>query len=233
MSQSMADLAAALRNVHPDDGVYHDARTGEVTLEVSPDRIHEVAESLKTDAAFDFAQLTDVCGVDYLAYGDAEWMTREATSRGYSRGVKRYEGAHDPDQESPRRFAVVYHLLSLSRNQRLRLRVWLADAQFPVIDSVEDIWPAANWFEREAFDLYGIHFSGHPDLRRILTDYGFVGHPFRKDFPLSGNVELRYDPGKGRVVYEPVQIMPRVLVPKVIRPAAASMAAAEGKSADA
>lgn len=233
MSRSMADLAAALRNAHPDGGVYHDARTDEVTLEVSPDRLHEVAQGLKTDSAFDFAQLIDVCGVDYLAYGDAEWTTREATSRGYSRAVKHYDALHDPDQGSPRRFAVVYHLLSLNRNQRLRLRVWLADTQFPVVDSVVDIWPAANWFEREAFDLYGIHFAGHPDLRRILTDYGFVGHPFRKDFPLSGNVELRYDPGKGRVVYEPVQITPRVLVPKVIRPAAASMATAEGKSADA
>ena len=230
MSQSMADLAAALQARYPESLVQHDAWTDEVVLEVAPEALRQVASSLKSEAQFDFAQLTDVCGVDYLAFGDDEWATREATSRGYSRGVKRYDGRLDPDQASPRRFAAVYHLLSLGRNQRLRLRVWLADTQFPVVDSVQDIWPAANWFEREAFDLYGIHFAGHPDLRRILTDYGFVGHPFRKDFPISGNVELRYDAEKGRVVYEPVQIVPRVLVPKVIRPAAAEAASGEGKS---
>ncbi|HXF07683.1 MAG TPA: NADH-quinone oxidoreductase subunit C [Candidatus Acidoferrales bacterium] len=230
MSQSMADLAAALQARYPDGVVRHDERTDEVVLEVAPEALREVAATLASESGFAFAQLSDLCGVDYLAYGDAEWVTREATSRGYSRGVQRYDGRRDPDQDSPRRFAVVYHLLSLSRNQRLRLRVWLADTQFPVVDSVQDIWPAANWFEREAFDLFGIHFAGHPDLRRILTDYGFVGHPFRKDFPISGNVELRYDAEKGRVVYEPVQIVPRVLVPKVIRPAAAEAASGEGKS---
>lgn len=233
MSQSMVDLAAELLRRYPDYPVRHDGRTDEVTLEVPADQIRAVAEALKSDPALAFAQLTDVCGVDYLSHGDAEWVTREATARGYSRGVKRYDGRNDPDQGSPRRFAAVYHLLSLSCNQRLRVRVWLADTMFPVIDSVQDIWPAANWFEREAFDLYGIHFSGHPDLRRILTDYGFIGHPFRKDFPISGNVEVRYDPEKGRVVYEPVQIQPRVLVPKVIRAADSSVAAGEEKSADA
>ena len=229
MSQSMTDLAAALQARYSESLVRHDEQTDEVVLEVVPEVLRDVAASLASEAGFGFAQLTDVCGVDYLAYGDDEWLTREATSRGYSRGVKRYDAHQDPDQTSPRRFAVVYHLLSLSRNQRLRLRVWLADTQFPVVESVHDIWPAANWFEREAFDLYGIHFAGHPDLRRILTDYGFVGHPFRKDFPISGNVELRYDPEKGRVVYEPVQIPPRVLVPKVIRPAAAEAASGPGK----
>ncbi len=233
MSQSRVDLAAELRQRYPDCHVRHEARTDEVTLEVPAEQIRAVAEALKTDPRLDFAQLSDVCGVDYLAYGDAEWVTREATVRGFSRGVKCYDGRNDPDQESPRRFAVVYHLLSLSRNQRLRVRVWLADTMFPVIDSVQDIWPAANWFEREAFDLYGIHFGGHPDLRRILTDYGFIGHPFRKDFPISGNVEVRYDPEKGRVVYEPVQIEPRVLVPKVIRVADWPLVAGEEKSADA
>ena len=230
MSQSMADLAGALQARYPEGLVRHDEQTDEVVLEVAPEALREVAATLASEPGLAFAQLSDVCGVDYLAYGDAEWLTREATSRGYSRGVKRYDGRRDPDQASPRRFAVVYHLLSLSRNQRLRLRVWLTDTQFPVVDSVQDIWPAANWFEREAFDLYGIHFAGHPDLRRILTDYGFVGHPFRKDFPISGNVELRYDPEKGRVVYEPVQIAPRVLVPKVIRPAAVEAASGEGKA---
>ena len=230
MSQSMADLAAALLARYPEGVVQHDERTDEVVFEVAPEALRQVAATLASEPGFAFAQLSDVCGVDYLAYGDDEWLTREATSRGYSRGVQRYDGRLDPDQASPRRFAVVYHLLSLSRNQRLRLRVWLTDTQFPVVDSVHDIWPAANWFEREAFDLYGIHFAGHPDLRRILTDYGFVGHPFRKDFPISGNVELRYDPEKGRVAYEPVQITPRVLVPKVIRPAAAEAASGEGKA---
>lgn len=233
MSQLMIDLAAELLQRYPNYPVQHNDRTDEVTLEVPADQIRAVAETLKSDPALAFAQLTDVCGVDYLAHGDAEWVTREATARGYSRGVKCYDGRNDPDQGSPRRFAAVYHLLSLHRNQRLRVRVWLADTMFPVIDSVQDIWPAADWFEREAFDLFGIHFSGHPDLRRILTDYGFIGHPFRKDFPISGNVEVRYDPEKGRVIYEPVQIQPRVLVPKVIRAADSSVAAGEERSADA
>lgn len=233
MPQAMAELAAVLRSAYPTLAVHHDMTTDEVTLEVPPQRLREVAQNLKQDPALDFAQVMDACGVDYLAYGDDEWVTREATSRGYSRGVKRYDGRRDPDQNSPRRFAVVYHLLSLTRNQRLRLRAWLEDTQFPVVDSVQDIWPAANWFEREAFDLYGIHFSGHPDLRRILTDYGFIGHPFRKDFPISGNVELRYDPEKKRVVYEPVQIQPRVLVPKVIRADTSPMVVGEERSSDA
>jgi len=139
-----------------------------------------------------------------------------ATSSGFSRGVAR-GGLRVGDLQPGRRFAAVYHLLSISLNQRLRLRVFCPDDDAPVVDSVTDIWAGANWFEREAFDLFGILFRGHPDLRRLLTDYGFIGHPFRKDFPLSGNVEVRYDPEKGRVVYQPVTIDPRVLVPKVIR----------------
>ena len=138
------------------------------------------------------------------------------TASGFSRGVSR--GGMDAATLPPgRRFAVVYHLLSVSFNRRVRLKAYCADDEHPVVDSVIDIWAGVDWFEREAFDLYGILFRGHPDLRRLLTDYGFIGHPFRKDFPLSGNVEVRYDPEKGRVVYQPVSIEPRVLVPKVIR----------------
>jgi len=158
----------------------------------------------------------DVCGVDYLEYGRAEWNTQNATSSGFSRGVARANPGED-SVAAGRRFAVVYHLLSISLNQRLRLRVYCADDAEPMVDSVSGIWAGADWFERETFDMFGILFKGHPDLRRLLTDYGFIGHPFRKDFPLSGNVEVRYDPEKGRVVYQPVSIDPRVLVPKVIR----------------
>jgi NADH-quinone oxidoreductase subunit C len=158
----------------------------------------------------------DVCGVDYLEHGRAEGKTQDATSSGFSRGV-----ARGPELDAPvapgKRFAVVYHLLSVSLNQRLRLRVFCADDTEPMVDSVTGVWAGADWFERETFDMFGVLFKGHPDLRRLLTDYGFIGHPFRKDFPLSGNVEVRYDPEKGRVVYQPVSIDPRVLVPKVIR----------------
>jgi NADH-quinone oxidoreductase subunit C len=157
----------------------------------------------------------DLAGVDHLHYGRDEWQTDSATRSGFSRGRVARSDAPDPD--APGRFAVVYNLLSITHNQRVRLMVRCADATEPVVDSVVDIWASANWFEREAFDLFGILFRGHPDLRRILTDYGFIGHPFRKDFPLSGNVEVQYDPDKQRVVYQPVSITPRVLVPKVIR----------------
>jgi NADH-quinone oxidoreductase subunit C len=159
--------------------------------------------------------LMDVAGVDYLHHGRDEWQTVTATHSGFSRG--RVARTQAPDPNMPGRFAVVYQLLSLKHNRRLRLRVKCPDSQEPVVDSVIEIWAAANWFEREAFDLFGILFKGHPDLRRILTDYGFIGHPFRKDFPLSGNVEVLYDVEKKRVVYQPVSIEPRVLVPKVIR----------------
>jgi len=169
-----------------------DARehVGELTLTIERREMLRVCRWLRDDARFAFEQLIDLCGVDYQEYG---------------------EGRH----RGPR-FAVVYHLLSVARNQRLRVRTFLDD-DFPVVDSVNDIWASANWFEREAFDLFGIMFEGHPDLRRILTDYGFVGHPFRKDFPLIGHVEMRYDPEKQRVIYQPVSIEPRVLVPRVIR----------------
>jgi NADH-quinone oxidoreductase subunit C len=162
-----------------------------------------------------FEMLIDVAGVDYLHYGRDEWQTVTATHSGFSRGWVAHTTAPDPDM--PGRFAIVYQLLSIAHNRRLRLRVKCPDSQEPVVDSVIDVWSSANWFEREAFDLFGIMFRGHPDLRRILTDYGFIGHPFRKDFPLIGNVEVQYDAEKKRVVYQPVSIVPRVLVPKVIR----------------
>lgn len=187
----------------------------ELTYEVPAARLLEVSRALRDEAEFRFEQLMDVCGVDYLGYGEAEWQTRNATRTGFSRGANRQPLA--ADERPQRRFAVTYHLLSISLNQRVRLRAFCGDSEPPMLDSLVDIWSSANWFEREAFDLYGVLFNGHPDMRRILTDYGFVGHPFRKDFPLSGNVEVRYDPEKKRVVYEPVSIEPRVLVPKVIR----------------
>ncbi len=185
----------------------------ELTLEVPADQVLPIAQTLRDDPAFAFEQLIDVCGVDYATYGRAEWETEGASSAGFGRGVQR-EAVTDLPEE--RRFAVVYHLLSVSKNWRLRVKVYL-DAREPLVDSVLGLWTSADWFEREAFDLYGILFRGHPDLRRILTDYGFVGHPFRKDFPLSGHLEMRYDPEQRRVVYEPVSIEPRTLVPRVIR----------------
>jgi NADH-quinone oxidoreductase subunit C len=166
-------------------------RLDELTLVVQDQDWLAVAQILRDHPELRFEQLSDACGMDYSDYGDGTW-----------------EG---------RRFAAVYHLLSVGLNQRLRVRVFAPDDNFPVVDSVMSIWPAANWYEREAFDLYGIVFKGHDDLRRLLTDYGFIGHPFRKDFPLSGNVEMRYDPDQHRVIYQPVTVEERVLVPRTIR----------------
>jgi len=186
---------------------------GELTLVLPAGRLLEVARALRDQAIFHFEQLVDLCGVDYGTYGQGEWETEDASVTGFGRGVDR---GGIVIRDSDQRFAVVCHLLSMRHNMRLRLRVY-AVGDLPAVDSLIDIWASANWFEREAFDLYGILFRGHPDLRRILTDYGFVGHPFRKDFPLIGQVEMRYDPEKRRVVYEPVSVEPRTLVPKVIR----------------
>ena len=166
-------------------------RLGELTLEVPAAEYLAAAQKLRDQLGFE--QMTDLCGVDYAAYGD---RPREG-----------------------KRFAAVVHLLSIQNNVRLRLRAFAQDDQFPVLASIVEVWPAANWFEREAFDLYGIMFEGHPDLRRILTDYGFVGHPFRKDFPLSGYVEMRYDPEQKRVIYQPITIEPREVTPRVVREA--------------
>jgi NADH-quinone oxidoreductase subunit C len=194
------------------------SRCGELTYELDKSQLLAVTRALRDEDEFLFEMLVDVCGVDYLLYGRDEWATDEATGTGFSRAAAQ-ETIVTPAGETfdARRFAVVYHLLSVSRNHRLRLRVYTGPENPPVVPSVVEVWRSADWYEREAFDLYGILFAGHPDLRRILTDYGFIGHPFRKDFPISGNVEVRYDPEKGRVVYQPVSIEPRVLVPKIIR----------------
>jgi len=184
----------------------------ELTLTVPRDRLLDVMRLLRERRALAFEQCMDVCGVDYATYGGSEWVTRQAANSGFGRGASRDLPEVDPQN----RFAVVYHLLSVTHNVRLRVKTFL-DADRPIVDSVVGIWAAAAWFEREAFDLFGIMFRGHPDLRRILTDYGFIGHPFRKDFPLIGQVEMRYDPEQQRVIYEPVNIEPRTLVPRVIR----------------
>ena len=196
----------------------------EATIEVAASDLLSVCQKLRDDGQFAFEQLIDVCGVDYSEYGSCEWTTEKSSSTGFSRGVGSATGARlrfGDEQEAAcndrPRFAAVYHLLSISKNIRLRVRVYCDDEHTPVVPSVTEIWATANWFEREAFDLFGIMFEGHPDLRRILTDYGFVGHPFRKDFPLIGHVEMRYDEETKRVIYQPVTIEPRVLVPKVIR----------------
>ena len=190
---------------------------GEYTLECDAAAWTAVATALRDHPQLRFDQLVDLCGVDYLEYGRSEWKTHSATGSGFSRGVVRGVGAEPAARAPGTRFAVVAHLLSVAQNRRLRLRAFCADDADPMIDSLVGVWASANWFEREAFDLFGILFAGHPDLRRILTDYGFIGHPFRKDFPLIGHVEVRYDPAKQRVVYEPVSIEPRTLVPRVIR----------------
>jgi NADH-quinone oxidoreductase subunit C len=211
------------------------SRCGELTFEVPATELLATCRALRDESQWRFEQLIDLTGVDYLEYGRVEWNTLGATSSGFSRGVVREAGSPQGQHHavpaiasssdgsaagvvpSGGRFAVVYHLLSVTHNRRLRLRCWCAGGEPPMLDSVATIWKAADWYEREAFDLFGILFRGHPDLRRLLTDYGFVGHPFRKDFPLIGNVEVRYDPTKGRVVYEPVGIEARTLVPRVIR----------------
>ena len=189
----------------------------EVTVIVAHNDSYAVLQEMRDQ--FDFEQLIDVCGVDYQTYGHADWETKRSSS-GFSRGVNASAEQQNAEQHSCR-FAVVYHLLSLKNNVRLRVRVYAEDMLDegipPRVDSVIELWSSANWFEREAFDLYGILFNNHPDLRRILTDYGFVGHPFRKDFPLIGEVEMRYDPEQKRVIYEPVSIEDRTLVARVIR----------------
>src|SRR3954463_5221929 len=188
---SIAALAENLKKTFGDKVAGMKQECGELTMIVNAGDVLSIAAALRDQPGLRFEQLMDLCGVDYLEYAN---------------------GRHDG-----LRYAVVYHLLSVSLNHRLRLKAFAADSAFPVMDSLVGIWPSANWFEREAFDLFGIMFTGHPDLRRILTDYGFIGHPFRKDFPLIGNVEVRYDADKQRGVYEPVSIEPRTLVPKVIR----------------
>ena len=218
MNESNETLAARIEERFGPRMKRVDSSCDELTYELDRDDLSEIAGALKEEADFAFDMLMDVCGVDYLTYGADEWNTEGATDTGFSRGVDRKPVILDEAEAfDPRRFAVVYHLLSIASNTRLRLRVFTGTDNPPIVDSVVPVWSSANWFEREAFDLFGILFDGHPDLRRILTDYGFIGHPFRKDFPLSGNVEVAYDPEQGRVAYQPVSIEPRTLVPKVIR----------------
>ena len=225
MSNPRQQLADALRAAFGErvDSVV--VEFNEVTVEVAAENLLAIATELRDDSQFQFQQLLDVCGVDYSQFGCDEWITEDASRAGFSRGVAaaassgRLQFGDELESLTPkgRRFAAVYHLISYAHNRRLRLRVFASDDDFPMVPTVTGIWASADWYEREAFDLFGILFSGHPDLRRILTDYGFVGHPFRKDFPLVGNVEMRYDPERERVVYEPVTIEARVLVPRVKR----------------
>jgi NADH-quinone oxidoreductase subunit C len=218
MNSSHETLAARIDARFAGQLMRIDSTWGNLTYELGKNNLLAVATTLRDDPVFCFEQLLDVCGVDYLTYGQDEWITESATGSGFSRGVERQPVILDEsDSFDPRRFAAVYHLLSLQNNTRLRLRVFTGGGNPPIVPSLVGVWNSANWFEREAFDLFGILFDGHPDLRRILTDYGFIGHPFRKDFPLIGNVEVTYDAEKGRVVYQPVSIEPRTLVPRVIR----------------
>ena len=189
MAADMSALRTSLTGLLGDKLAGMEERLGELTVVVKAAGMLDTLTRLRDAAGFE--QMIDLCGVDYSAYGDGAW-----------------EG---------RRFAIVYHLLSVKHNARLRVRIFAEDDDFPMLDSVVDIWPCANWYEREAFDLYGVVFPGHPDLRRLLTDYGFVGSPFRKDFPLSGHVEMRYDPEQRRVVYQPVSIEPREVTPRIVR----------------
>lgn len=196
---------------------------GQLTAVIAAEHWLDAAHQLRDEPQLSFEQLIDLCGIDYLGYGDDEWETAEASGSGFSRGVDalgpgRFSWEERPEAgEIPNRFAAVIQLLSLKHNRRLRVRVYAPDDELPVLPSVIDVWNSVNWYEREAFDLFGIIFEGHPDLRRIMTDYGFIGHPFRKDFPLIGNVTVRYDEDKQRVIYEPVEIEPRVAVPRVVR----------------
>ena len=195
MSHSIQTLEAALHDVLGGKVKHLESALGELTLTVAAADYHDVCKTLRDDARLGFEQLMDLCGLDYSSYKD---------------------GAHSKFTDGPR-YAVVSHLLSVSRNWRLRVRVFAVSDDMPVVASVNDLWNSANWFEREAFDLFGIVFEGHLDLRRLLTDYGFVGHPFRKDFPTSGHVEMRYDAEQKRVVYQPVTIEPREITPRIIR----------------
>lgn len=191
MSAKLETLSQKLQDRFGDKLLSKKLALGELTVEVAAADYFSLMQSLRDEADFSFEELIDLCGVDYSTYGDGAWQGK--------------------------RFAAVVHLLSIAHNVRLRVRVFADSDEFPAVDSVTSLWTSANWFEREAFDLYGIAFVGHEDLRRILTDYGFIGHPFRKDFPISGHVEMRYDPDQGRVVYQPVTIEPRENTPRIVR----------------
>src|SRR5262245_56707390 len=234
MPSRLETLSAALQSRLAERLVSVTAAAGELTIVVKPADLLAVAGTLRDAPDLRFEQLIDLCGVDYGAYGEASWegapavgedasfeeLARSGARTAPTAPSEAVEGGRPeaaPPAPGDSRYAVVYHLLSVTHNRRLRLRVFAPDDRLPAVDSVVDVWPSANWYEREAFELLGSVFTGHPDLRRILTDYGFIGHPFRKDFPLSGNVEMRYDPAEQRVIYQPVTIEPREIVPRVIR----------------
>ena len=208
MAADLSALRADLTGLLGDRLTGVEERLGELTIVVKADVMLDVLQRLRDTPALRFEQMMDLCGVDYSTYGSD---VSEGGAYFASDLAPADTGVH------PHRFAVVYHLLSVAHNTRLRVRVFAAEDDFPVLPSVVDIWPCANWYEREAFDLFGVVFTGHPDLRRILTDYGFVGNPFRKDFPLSGHVEMRYDPAQQRVIYQPVSIEPREVTPRIVR----------------
>ena len=216
-------MLASLRQAFPDNASIAES-VDLIVMDVAPEELLTVARKLHDDESLRFTQLSDLCGVDYATFGVGEWSTDTEGMASFSRAVDSssvgsltFDTGIDLPDTGKARFVVSSHLLSMDHNVRLRLRCAAADDDMPVVPSLTPIWNNADWYEREAFDLFGILFDGHKDLRRILTDYGFTGHPFRKDFPLIGNVEMRYDPVKQRVVYEPVSIEPRVLVPRVIR----------------
>ena len=232
MAEHASSLIQQLTTMFPKAQVCADSASGELTLDIAPEdwQVHAVA--LRDTLSFE--QLTDLCVVDYLGYGQAEWNTQTVSSKGFSRGVEGQAMGRFSSGESPKpplaavisgaapfadRFGVIAHVRSYRMNVWIRMRCFLPDVHLPTVASLTCVWPSADWYEREAFDLFGLVFQGHPDLRRLLTDYGFVGHPFRKDFPLNGNVEVRYNAVLQRVIYEPVQsVQPRVGVARVVRP---------------
>ena len=229
MSHTLEHIAEALSARFAGKLLSVRSHCGELTFEVEASSLLEVCLALRDEQDWRFEQLIDVTGVDYLTYGQSDWTTDSATSSGFSRGRTQLATGMPPQSDAAadggtpasdgqdRRFAAVYHLLSVTHNRRLRLRAFAEAGEPPMLDSVVGIWSSADWFEREAFDLFGIIFRGHPDLRRILTDYGFIGHPMRKDFPVSGHVEMRYDAEQKRVIYQPVTIEPREVTPRIVR----------------
>ena len=223
MSDTPKSVAEVFINRFGDSVTVGTTQSGILSLSIGVEHWLEVCRALRDEEDFSYGQLTDLCGVDYMGYCQSEWETEHSSSKGFSRGVDelgpgRFDWAGRPEADQvEQRFGVVVHLLSFTHNKRLRIQCFAPDEGMPIVPSIVEIWNSANWYEREAFDLFGIVFEGHPDLRRILTDYGFTGHPFRKDFPLIGNVAVRYDSRKKRIIYEPVEIEPRVLVPRVLR----------------
>jgi len=224
MLNKIEQLAETLKTILGDQidalNIDHD----QICIDIASDKLIEVSTVLRDNDAFQYQQLVDLCGIDYSQYGNNEWATDKSSATGFSRAVEPASHGHlifgeelAPTGPQKHRFATIYQLISYSLNHRVTLRVFAENEDFPMVESIVPVWNSANWYERESFDLFGIHYSGHPDLRRILTDYGFVGHPFRKDFPLIGHVEMRYDEEQKRVIYEPVSIEPRVLVPRVHR----------------